>query len=395
MFSKRIDRLTSSLVREILALTQKRDVISFAGGLPAEYTMPPFDFADIPPHLRQYGTTEGEPALRQAIAEQVTALGRPCTADQVLITSGSQQGLDLVSKLFIDEGTPVLVESPSYLAALQSFKLFGARFDALPLSPSGVDPAQMRTEIEHNRPAFAYLIPTFQNPSGYCYDRATRQAVAQVLEEHGVPLIEDEPYRELVFDDCDRQPICSFMTKGPWVYLGSFSKTAIPGFRIGFMVCSPELYPYFVRLKQSTDLHTNRIGQWWIGQFVSGPDYAAHLDKVRGAYKEKRDLMAAALGRHMTGLAQWESPKGGLFFWLQLAHKIDTRLLLVKALDKNLAFMPGEPFFPGNVEQSGMIRLNFSHADAAGIEKGVTILAQTIREFIADMPEDGGGPVEI
>lgn len=226
MFSERIDRLTSSLIRELLALTQKPDIISFAGGLPAREAMPALNLADIPPELSQYGTTDGEPELRAAIAERLAEVGLPCRADQILITTGSQQGIDLVSKLYIDPGTPVAVEAPSYLAALQSFRLFGARFEELPLTASGIDPEQLRQAIQRQRPAFVYLIPTFQNPAGVCYDEATRVAVAEVLRETGVPLLEDEPYRELVYEPVDRNPLCARLKDGQtWMYMGTFSKT--------------------------------------------------------------------------------------------------------------------------------------------------------------------------
>ena len=195
MYSERISRLTGSLIREILALTQQPGVISFAAGLPAATAMPPLDLSAAPQGLRQYGTTEGEPELRALLARDLTALGCVCTPDQVLITAGSQQGIDLVSKLFIDPGTPVMLEAPSFLAALQSFRLFGARFLTLPLAADGIDPQALRMRIAQERPAFIYLIPTFQNPSGYCYSDAVRREVARVLDDTGVPLIEDEPYR--------------------------------------------------------------------------------------------------------------------------------------------------------------------------------------------------------
>jgi 2-aminoadipate transaminase len=383
MFSQRIDRLSSSLIREILEVAQRPEVISFAGGLPATDALPTLDLGVVPAELRQYGTTEGEPRLRRLVAEQISALGRPCVAEQVLITSGSQQGIDLVSKLFIDPGAPVVLEAPSYLAALQSFRLFGADFKTLALSPSGIDPEELDASIETHRPRFAYLIPTFQNPSGYCYAPEVREAVAAVLERHGVPLVEDEPYRELVYEPVERTPIVTHLDKAPWIYLGTFSKTAIPGLRIGYVACSPDLYALLVRLKQATDLHTNRIGQWWVAEFLERPAYADHLAALRQFYRTKRDAMAASLERHFTGIADWELPPGGLFFWLRLKSPCDTRMLLVKALDRNVAFMPGEPFFAGSVEGSGMMRLNFSHASAERIDQGLATLAELIRDDLS------------
>ena len=378
MYSERIHRLTGSLIREILALTQQPGVISFAAGLPAAAAMPPLDLSGVPDSMRQYGTTEGEPELRALIARDMQARGRGCTPDQVLVTAGSQQGIDLVSKLFIDPGTPVVLEAPSYLAALQSFRLFGARFNALPLTPQGTDPRQLRECIARQRPAFVYLIPTFQNPSGYCYSETVRREIAQVLDDTGVPLVEDEPYRELMYENVARTPIASYLQRAPWISLGSFSKTGMPGLRLGYLASSAELYPLLVRLKQSTDLHTNRISQWWATRFLADPDYPAHLERLRARYRVQRDAMAAALDRHLRGIASWQTPAGGLFFWVRLHQPLDTRLLLKQALAQQVAFMPGEPFFADDAVEYGWMRLNFSHASPEAVETGIARLAAVI-----------------
>ncbi|HRC72759.1 MAG TPA: PLP-dependent aminotransferase family protein [Candidatus Competibacter sp.] len=382
MFSERIDRLTSSLIRELLALTQKPDIISFAGGLPARDAMPPLDLCALPPDLSQYGTTDGEPELRAAIAEQLVGLGLRCRPEQVLVTTGSQQGIDLASKLYIDPGTPVAVEAPSYLAALQSFRLFGARFEELPLAADGIDPDQLRHVIRRQRPALVYLIPTFQNPAGVCYDEATRAAVAEVVRESGTPLLEDEPYRELVYEPVDRTPLCARLAENDtWMYMGTFSKTGIPGLRVGYIAASENVHPYLVRLKQSTDLHTNRIGQWWCARFLHSRDYPAHLERLRGFYRERRDAMQAALAHHLGDLADWTQPSGGLFFWVRLQGGGDTRALLVRALERKVAFMPGEAFFANPDPRHGAyMRLNFSHATPEQLARGMAVLAEVIRE---------------
>ncbi|MBK8509703.1 MAG: PLP-dependent aminotransferase family protein [Candidatus Competibacteraceae bacterium] len=398
MFSERIDRLTSSLIRELLALTQKPDIISFAGGLPARDAMPPLNLGDLPPELSQYGTTDGEPELRAAIAGQLAELGLRCRPEQVLITTGSQQGIDLVSKLYIDPGTPVAVEAPSYLAALQSFRLFGARFEELPLSADGIDPQQLRQILLRHRPALLYLIPTFQNPAGVCYNEATRAAVAEILRETGTPLLEDEPYRELVYEPVDRTPLCARLRESDsWMYMGTFSKTGIPGLRVGYIVASADVHPYLVRLKQSTDLHTNRIGQWWCARFINARDYPAHLERLRAFYRERRDAMQAALGRHLGDLAEWTPPNGGLFFWVRLKGGGDTRALLVKALERKVAFMPGEAFFANPDPRHGAyMRLNFSHATPEQLERGMQVLAEVIREqHSAANSQNTAGVVEI
>jgi 2-aminoadipate transaminase len=398
MFSERIDRLTSSLIRELLALTQKPDIISFAGGLPAREAMPALDLTDLPPDLSQYGTTDGEPDLRAAIAKQLTSLGVRCRPEQVLTTTGSQQGIDLASKLYIDPGTPVAVEAPSYLAALQSFRLFGARFEELPLAANGIDPEHLRHIILRQRPAFAYLIPTFQNPAGVCYDEATRAGIAAVLRETGTPLLEDEPYRELVYEPVDRTPLCARLGENDtWMYMGTFSKTGIPGLRVGYIAASENVHPYLVRLKQSTDLHTNRIGQWWCARFLNSHDYPAHLERLRAFYRERRDTMQAALTRHLGDLADWTPPKGGLFFWVRLKGGGDTRALLVRALERKVAFMPGEAFFANpDARYGAFMRLNFSHATPEQLERGMTVLAEVIREQRGAVKvESVGGVVEI
>ncbi|TLX64730.1 PLP-dependent aminotransferase family protein [Stutzerimonas nosocomialis] len=381
-FSKRVDRLKSSLIREILAAAQRPEVMSFAGGLPAEAMLPKVDWAPMPAALGQYGMSEGEPALREAIAAEARALGVPCEASQVLIVSGSQQTLDLASKLFIDPGTEVLLEAPTYLAALQAFQFFGADCIAVPQESDGPQLEALRRALERSTPAFAYLIPTFQNPSAVRYSEAKREAVAALLDEFGVPLIEDEPYRELVFDEGSARPIVSRLRKASWIYTGTVSKTLLPGLRVGYLIASPDLFPYLLRLKQSADLHTNRIGQWQALQWLGSEQYRAHLAELRDFYRLRRDAMQAALLEHFADLADWEIPQGGLFFWLTLRQPLDTRTLLDAALQRNVAFMPGEPFFVDPDRHPGHLRLNFSHVGPDRLGEGLRRLAAVIREAL-------------
>lgn len=378
-FSERIDRLKSSLIREILAAAQRPEVMSFAGGLPAEPMLPKVEWTEMPASMGQYGMSEGEPELREAIAAEARALGVPCSASQVLVLSGSQQALDLASKLYIDRGTQVLVEAPTYLAALQSFQLFGADCLAVPQEADGPQLDALRQCLETNRPAFAYLIPTFQNPSAVRYSEAKRDAVAALLDEFGVTLIEDEPYRELVFDEGSARPIVSRMRKASWIYTGTVSKTLLPGLRVGFLIATPDLFPYLLRLKQSADLHTNRIGQWQALQWLGSERYRGHLAELRGFYRLRRDAMQAALEEHFADLASWERPEGGLFFWLQLKQPLDTRTLLKPALEQDVVFMPGEPFFVDPDANHGYLRLNFSHVSPERLDEGVRRLAGVIR----------------
>ncbi|WAB91820.1 PLP-dependent aminotransferase family protein [Pseudomonas citronellolis] len=379
-FSERIARLKSSLIREILAAAQRPEVMSFAGGLPAEPMLPKVEWADMPASMGQYGMSEGEPALREAIAAEARALGVPCDASQVLIVSGSQQTLDLASKLFIDPGTEVLLEAPTYLAALQAFQLFGADCVTVPLGAEGPDVAALRQRLERHKPAFAYLIPTFQNPSGVRYSEERRDEVAALLDEFGVTLIEDEPYRELVFDAGSATPLVSRLKKASWIYTGTVSKTLLPGLRVGFLIATPDLFPHLLRLKQSADLHTNRIGQWQALQWFGTEAYRGHLAELRDFYRIRRDAMQAQLEEHFADLAEWNVPQGGLFFWLTLKQPLDTRGLLDKALQQNVAFMPGEPFFTDPDANPGHLRLNFSHVAPERLGEGLRRLAAVIRE---------------
>ena len=379
-FSERVARLKSSLIREILAAAQRPEVMSFAGGLPAEAMLPKVEWADMPASMGQYGMSEGEPALREAIAAEARALGVACDASQVLIVSGSQQTLDLAAKLFIDPGTEVLLEAPTYLAALQSFQLFGADCITVTQEADGPELSELRARLEQHKPAFAYLIPTFQNPSAVRYSEAKRDAVAALLDEFNVTLIEDEPYRELVFDDGQATPIVTRLKTASWIYTGTVSKTLLPGLRVGFLIATPDLYPHLLRLKQSADLHTNRIGQWQALQWLGTEKYRGHLAELRDFYRLRRDAMQAALEEHFADLADWEVPQGGLFFWLTLKQPLDTRTLLTPALAQNVAFMPGEPFFVDPDQHPCYLRLNFSHVAPERLSEGLKRLAAVIRQ---------------
>lgn len=379
MFSERVNRLSGSLIREILAAAQRPEVISFAGGLPAAEKLPAFDWSEMPVELAQYGMSEGEPMLRSKIAEHVNALGLPCSAEQVLIVTGSQQTLDLAAKLFIDPGTPVALEGPTFLAALQVFRFFGADCLGVPLTANGIDTAALEHTLKTRKPAFVYLIPTFQNPSGLRYDADTRTEVATLLDRYHVPLLEDDPYRELCFDEVESMPIAAHLKSAPWIYTGTMSKTLAPGLRTAFLVASPELFPYLVKLKQAVDLHTCRYAQWQAAQWLGTEQLAEHKRGLASFYRERRDQMQASLQRHFGDLASWQVPQGGLFFWLKLKQATDTRQLLPKALEQNVALMPGEPFFAAPEQGLGYLRLNFSHAPEAKIEEGLARLAGLVR----------------
>jgi 2-aminoadipate transaminase len=384
--SERISRLTSSLVREILAAAQAPGMISFAGGLPSPAAMPllrdtPHSQDWLSPVFQQYGQSEGEPILRARLADWLAECGMQLSPQQTLVLSGSQQGIDLAAKLFVDPGTPMLCEAPTYLAALQAFQLFGANCIGLPLTDDGIDPAQLAHMIETHKPRAIYLIPTFQNPSGHCYSAENRRAVAEVLDHYALPLIEDEPYRELMYDTVDRTPICSLLKRAPWIYLGSFSKTLWPGWRVGFLAASDDLFPHLLRLKQAGDLHTNRPGQIRVANWLACDERHNDLANLRATYREKRNTMNDALTETFGDLAEWNTPAGGLFFWLKLRKAQDTRPLLKTALENKVVFMPGEAFYPASGEPAlGTMRLNFSHASAEDMRIGLEKLARIIAE---------------
>jgi 2-aminoadipate transaminase len=373
-FSRRVDNLVASPIREILSVIDRPGMISFAGGLPAAETFPELDAGAVPRAWLQYGPSEGEPVLRQRIADDLAAIGLPCAPEQVLVLSGSQQGIDLAAKLFVDEGTPVAVEAPTYLAALQVFRYFGAGFVAL-------DPDRLKARRPDARPpALAYAIPTFQNPTGRCYAAAERDALAGACDAAGVTLFEDDPYRDLAYDACERTPVCARLERASWIYQGSFSKSLAPGLRLGFLAASPDLVTPLVRLKQAADLHSSRISQWLVLRHLTDPGRERRMAGLVATYRAKRDAFAAQLDRHLGALATWKVPPGGLFFWLTLERPLDTRALLPRAIERGVAFMPGEPFFPGEAPAGGTLRLNFSHATAAEADAGLRILAGLLRE---------------
>jgi 2-aminoadipate transaminase len=368
-YSRRMADLQASPIREMLAVIHRPGMISFAGGLPSEDSFPSLTPGAAPAASLQYGASEGDDFLREQVGRALRDIGLDCATEQVIILSGSQQGLDLVAKLFIDAGTGVLVESPTYLAALQVFRFFGAQCLPFPVGRiQGLD-------LAGQKPAFAYAIPTFQNPSGHCYSPDERAALAAFCDEKGIPLFEDDPYRDLVFDPCDRVPVCSLLKQAPWIYQGSFSKSLAPGLRLGYLAASRELLPHLVRLKQAADLHSNRLSQWLVGEQLASPSRSERLAALTAGYRKKRDAFDAALHRHFGHIATWQTPPGGLFFWLKLRRPVDTRTLLPEAIRRSVIFMPGEYFHVHGDEGLGTLRLNFSLVSEADLDIGLARLA--------------------
>jgi len=364
--SRRVPYLVPSPIRDILAVVTEPHMISFAGGLPDEESFP--DLGDLRPPVSvlQYGATEGAPALRSLIAERVTADGLHCSPAQVLVLSGSQQGIDLVAKLFVDSGTRVSIEAPTYLAALQAFRFFGAEF-----APFSADSVRAETLAGS---AVTYVNPTFQNPTGHCYSERERSQLAQACADSGAVLFEDDPYRELAYAPCARVPVCAELAGHSFIYQGSFSKVLAPGLRLGFLVASPDLFPLLVRLKQAADLHSSGLSQWLALAKLSASTREVELRSVVDRYRSKRDHFAELLSKHVQGLADFSLPMGGLFFWLRLKHTLDTRALLAESLAQGVAFMPGEPFYPQPELAAPSLRLNFSHASPERATEGIARL---------------------
>jgi 2-aminoadipate transaminase len=370
--SQRIPALHASPIREILAVIQQPGMISFAGGLPDPASFPSLALVDVPKELLQYGASEGEYALREQICLEMRALGLACDPAQVLVLSGSQQGIDLVAKLMVDSGSLVALENPTYLAALQVFRFFGARFVSLiPASP-------LTALAQIDKPRFCYVVPTFQNPSGYCYSQQERELLATACSQQDVLLFEDDPYRDLVYGPCDRQPICSLMQKGSWVYQSSFSKTLAPGLRLGFLVASPDVLPYLVRAKQAADLHSNRLSQYLVLQQLNDPNRTERVTQLQKNYRHKRDRFAEVLRAELGDAIEWELPQGGLFFWAKLRQPQDTAVLLQRALEQKVAFMPGSAFFHAGADAASYLRLNFSHANENDMQRGLAILRKVL-----------------
>ena len=364
MFSQRVAGLRPSPIRSILNVIDRPGMISFAGGLPATDMLPEWS-GTVPSTALQYGPSEGEPELRAAVSEHLRGLGVDAPPERVMILSGSQQGIDLAAKLFVDPGTTVAVEYPTYLAALQVLRFYGARFADL------ATPAAEEARL-------AYVVPTFANPTGACATDAARDRLAELCLRTGTVLFEDDPYRDLVYEPCDRTPIAARMGSGSWIYQGSFSKTFAPGLRLGFLAASADLFGHLVVVKQATDLHSSRLSQRIVHEAITAPGWADRLASLAAFYRSRRDTFEAALRRHFEDLASWETPKGGLFFWLRLHHRTDTRTLLDDAIGGGVAFMPGEEFSPDEPDL-GTMRLNFSHAAPEQAERGLAALAGVVR----------------
>jgi DNA-binding transcriptional MocR family regulator len=388
--ARRMAEVKASDVRELLKITEQPEVISLAGGLPAPELFPSAELAREAERLLredgaralQYSTTEGYEPLRAWIAAHMTcAWGAAVAADEILVTSGSQQGLDLTAKLFLDEGDLVLCESPTYLAALQSFQVFGPRCLGVPTDDDGLDLAALERVLRRERPKFIYVIPNAQNPSGRTWSLERRRAFVELVTRHEIPVVEDAAYGDVIFDGAIPPALKAFDSAGLVVTLGTFSKILCPGLRLGWVAASPSLREKYVILKQSTDLHTPTLTQMLAARWLQSADFGANLARIRALYRERRDVMVEALERELPGL-HFTRPLGGLFVWLQLPAGIDARELLRRCLERQVAFVPGASFFAGN-PQPNTARLNFSNMPPERIREGIRRLAAALRQMSA------------
>ncbi|KAB1144255.1 PLP-dependent aminotransferase family protein [Streptomyces luteolifulvus] len=376
-----------SPVRDILAVTARPEVINFAGGLPAPEL---FDaegitaayravLAQAPAQALQYSTTEGEPALRSALAGRMSARGLPTDADDVLVTTGSQQALSLLATALLEPGDTVLVENPCYLAALQAFGFTGARVVPVPGDEDGVDPDALEELVLRERPKLLYTVPSFQNPTGRTLPAERRAAVASVAARRGLWIIEDDPYGELRFEG-ERVPwIASH--EGAWdrvVLLGSFSKVMAPGLRLGWLRAPAKLRRACAVAKQAADLHTPTVNQLAAARYLADRDLDAHVARVAGVYRERRDAMLAGLAEALPEGSVWNRPEGGMFLWTRLPESYDTTALLAEVVRHDVAYVPGAPFYAGEPDRS-TLRLCFVTQTPEQIREGLRRLGRGLR----------------
>ena len=385
----RAAKMNPSVIREILKVTEKPGIISLAGGLPSPKTFPVDDFARAAatvlaqdgPAALQYAASEGFPALREAVAQWL-----PWDVDpaQVLITTGSQQGLDLVAKVLVDEGSRVLVETPTYLGALQAFTPMEPTIVSVASDDEGplVDDFALAAGHDSGRARFMYLLPNFQNPTGRTMSEARRAALVAKAAELGVPLVEDNPYGDLWFDQPPPAPLTARNPEG-CIYLGSFSKVLAPGLRLGYVVAPQAIYPKLLQAKQAADLHSPSFNQRMVAEVLKDGFLDRHVPTIRALYKRQRDAMHAALERELASLGvTWSRPDGGMFLWARLPEGMNAIDLLPEAVERNVAFVPGAAFY-AEAPDTRTLRLSFVTASPAQIDAGVKALADAVRARLA------------
>jgi 2-aminoadipate transaminase len=382
--ARRAERMNPSVIREILKVTERPGIISFAGGLPSPRTFPVDAFAEACAKVLrddgrgalQYAASEGYGPLREAVAD---LLPWPVDPAQVLITTGSQQGLDLVGKVLIDADSRVLVETPTYLGALQAFAPMEPQVVGVGGDDEGIDVRELAARREGAR--FLYVLPNFQNPTGRTMSERRREALVAAARELALPLVEDNPYGELWFDQPPPAPLAARHPDGT-IYLGSFSKVLAPGLRLGYVVAPPAIAPKLLQAKQAADLHTPGFNQRLVAEVLKDGFLARHVPTIRSLYRAQRDIMLAALAREMGGLdVQWNAPDGGMFLWLRLPAGCDALGLLPRAVERGVAFVPGAAFY-AQAPDPRTLRLSFVTATGEQIATGIAALAAVLRESL-------------
>jgi 2-aminoadipate transaminase len=386
LFGRAAERIQASTIRELLKLTQRPGVISFAGGLPAPELFPKEEAAEKAAKILrekgevalQYGPTEGYPPLRALVAEWL-GVG----VEEVLITTGSQQALDLLGKVFLEEGALVLLEAPSYLGAIQAFRAYGPRFLTVPAGEEGPDLEALEEALKE-APRFLYLIPSFQNPSGGLMPLWARERLLQMVMEKGLLVVEDDAYRELYFGESRLPSLFELARQAGYpgvIYLSSFSKILAPGLRVAFAVAHPEALLKLAQAKQGVDLHTPVLNQILVHELLK-EGFPERLERVRQVYREKAKAMLEALEKEIPKEVRYTRPKGGMFVWMELPKGLSAEALLGKALEENVAFVPGGPFFAlGGGENT--LRLSYATMDRARIQEGVRRLGKALRGLLA------------
>jgi len=380
--ARRAERMNPSVIREILKITERPGIISLAGGLPSPDTFPieamreatTRVLANAPREALQYAASEGFGPLREWVAEHMGAKGLQLDPTQVLITTGSQQGLDLVGKILIDAGASVAVETPTYLGALQAFAPYEPEVVTVACDEHGPLPEDLGAA---KGARFLYVLPNFQNPSGRCMGEARRVALSKAARDLGLPLVEDNPYGDLWFDAEPPAPLAARWAEGT-VYLGSFSKVLAPGLRLGYVIAPKVLVPKLLQAKQAADLHTPGFNQRVVYEVIRNGFLDQHVPTIRARYKAQRDAMRAALEAHMPKGCHWTVPSGGMFFWVELPEGVDAVALLPKAVELGMAYVPGAAFFAAEPKLN-TLRLSFVTVAPDLIERGVAMLAQALK----------------
>jgi len=387
-FSRRIQNTPKSFIREILKVTENPGVISFAGGLPNPSLIDTEGIEKAASKViksdgrcaLQYSTTEGYPPLREYIAERYNKrYGLNVSADEILITNGSQQCLDLAGKIFINKGDSVLMEKPGYLGAIQAFSMFEPEFFSVPLEDDGPDTKSLSEIISEESPVFFYGIPNSQNPTGITYSDEKRKDVAGILSEAEVPFIEDDAYGELQFDGKAKKPLKYYLDeKG--VMTGSFSKIFSPGMRLGWVCADEEILEKMITAKQASDLHSNYLSQRILYKYLEDNDIDAHIKKINSEYKRRADTMIKAIEAGLPPEISFTRPEGGMFIWLRFPENMSSMEIFEKASERDVVILPGTPFYV-NGDGNRTARLNFSNADDDEIRTGISILSDVIKEL--------------